>query len=175
MGFGQKLIKMNNKKSIRGRSEGIYIFLLMLILSFSYLYVFSTSLSPFYKYPFLYDSGIFQIIGKGWTEGIIPYRDLWDNKGPLLYLINALGFLLTGDKYGVFILQVINLSVALYIIFRIFRLKYNTIISFLCTAVILLWLPNTNLDNNPAEWLLIPLCLSFYFLYKCFHYLIYLF
>lgn len=166
MGFGQKLIKMNNKKSIRGRSEGIYIFLLMLILSFSYLYVFSTSLSPFYRYPFLYDSGIFQIIGKGWTEGIIPYRDLWDNKGPLLYLINALGFLLTNNRYGVFILQVINLSIALYIIFRIFRLKYNPTISILCTAIILLWLPNTNLDNNPAEWLLIPLCLSFYFLYK---------
>lgn len=146
--------------------EKIFIYFSLTLYSFLLLFFFSPSTSPLFSNPRIGDSGIFQIIGKGWAEGFIPYLDLWDNKGPLLYLINAIGFLLTGNRYGVFLLQVINLSVALYIIFRIFFLKYNLFISILCTTVVLLWLSNTNLDNNPAEWLLIPLCLSFYFLYK---------
>lgn len=140
--------------------------LYFILASFAFLSVFSPSTSPFFTNPRIGDSGIFQIIGKGWTEGFIPYLDLWDNKGPLLYLLNALGFLITGNKYGVFILQVINLTVALFIIFRLFRQEFNNKLSILLTTLALLWLSNTGLNNNAAEWLLIPICLSFYLLYQ---------
>lgn len=140
--------------------------LFSLILSFLFITIFSTSTSPLFSHPFLSDSGIFQLIGMGWIKGQIPYQDLWDNKGPLLYLINSIGYLITGNRYGVFILQIINMTVTLYIVFRIFKLKYSHHTSLLCTIIALLWLSNTNVDNNPAEWLLIPESLSFYFLYR---------
>ena len=69
-----------------------------------------------------------------------------------------------------FILQVINLSVALFIIFRLFRLEFTNKLSIILTTLALLWLSNTGLNNNAAEWLLIPICLSFYLLYQWLNY-----
>lgn len=157
---------MRRKLSTERKLYNTSAFLLFLLLSFAFLSIFAHSTSPFYRFPYLSDSGIFQIIGKGWTEGLLPYKDLWDNKGPLLYLINAIGYLLTGNKYGVFILQIINLTTTLFIIYKIFQQEYRNGISVLWTMVGLIWLANTNLNNNPAEWLIVPQSLSFYMLYR---------
>ena len=81
------------------------ILLLCLIALLFVTIMSSTSFLYDYWYPL--DSTIYQIIGKGWIEGKIPYVDLWDQKGPLLYLINALGYLITGNKYGLFIIEII--------------------------------------------------------------------
>lgn len=146
--------------------DTLLVFLYLVLASFVFLFVFSSSTSPFYPTPFMDDSGIYQLIGKGWTEGLIPYLDLWDNKGPLLYFINAMGFLLYGGKHGVFILQVMNLSLSLFVIYKSFRINYGYFASILGTTAALMWLSNMSVNNNPAEWLLIPLCLSFYLLCK---------
>ena len=150
----------------RVKIDTLMVFLYLVLASFVFLFVFSTSTSPFYPTPFMDDSGIYQLIGKGWTEGLIPYLDLWDNKGPLLYFINAMGFLLYGGKHGVFILQVINLSLALHVIYKTIRIHYGYLASILGSTAALLWLSNMSVNNNPAEWLLIPQCFSFYLLYK---------
>ena len=163
-----RVMKGTEENTIRF-SKSINVLLLLSLfgfMSFLFVSVFSSSTSPFYSSPYMDDSGIFLLIGKGWTEGKIPYLDLWDNKGPLLYLINAIGFWLTGDKYGVYILQVVNLTLSLYVIYRIFRVNYGCRVSCIGTVASLLWLTNAITNNNPAEWLLIPLCLSFYLLYK---------
>ena len=48
------------------------------------------------------DSGVFLYIGSRILEGEVPYRGIWDHKGPLIYYINALGIALTpGSEYGV--------------------------------------------------------------------------
>ena len=36
---------------------------------------------------------IFMYVAQGILEGEVPYLDRWDHKGPLLYLINAVGLL----------------------------------------------------------------------------------
>lgn len=143
-----------------------FLGLLLLLLSTSLLLSFAVSTSPICVEPFVSDSGIFQLVGKGWTEGLLPYAGLWDNKGPLLYLINALGFLLTGNRMGVFFLQIINLSCALWIIYRTFCLRVSSRAAWFFIMLALLWLPNTMLNNDPGEWLLVPLSLSFYLLIR---------
>ena len=35
------------------------------------------------------DSSVFQYIGKGILDGMVPYRDAFDHKGPILYLLNG--------------------------------------------------------------------------------------
>ena len=144
----------------------VWPLLYFILASFAFLSVFSISTSPLYTNPFLDDSGVFMLIGKGWTKGMIPYIDLWDNKGPLLYLINAIGFWLRNDVYGVFILQVINTSISLFVIYRLFRTHYNCKTSVFWTTIALLWFSNTGMNNNAAEWILIPQCVSFYLLYQ---------
>ena len=56
------------------------------------------------------DSSVFLYIGKRMLEGKLPYRDLFDHKGPILYFIECLGLRLShGKTDGVWMLEVLNL------------------------------------------------------------------
>ena len=56
------------------------------------------------------DSSVFLYIGKRMLEGKLPYRDLFDHKGPILYLIEVLGLRLSPHSTnGVWMLEVLNL------------------------------------------------------------------
>jgi hypothetical protein len=41
--------------------------------------------------PGLHDAQLFHLIGQAWAGGHVPYRDLWDNKPPGIFLLAALG------------------------------------------------------------------------------------
>ena len=64
------------------------------------------------------DALVFQIVGDGWRDGLIPYRDLFDHKGPLLYLIQIIGNFIWPGKAGVFILEVLFAVATFELIFR---------------------------------------------------------
>ncbi len=75
-------------------------------------------------------------------KGFLPYRDIFDNKGPLLYLINFLGILLTNHGYmGIWLIEVIFMFFDLVFIDKICRLFFNNrifsifIISFLAIPI----------------------------------------
>src|SRR3990172_11260030 len=55
-------------------------------------------LAPLFDAPFDRDQGGYGTIARGWLRGAIPYRDLWDNKGPLLFLWYAASFLTLGES-----------------------------------------------------------------------------
>jgi 4-amino-4-deoxy-L-arabinose transferase-like glycosyltransferase len=55
-------------------------------------------LAPLFEAPFDPDQGGYATIARGWLEGAIPYRDLWDNKGPLLFLWYAASFQWLGES-----------------------------------------------------------------------------
>jgi 4-amino-4-deoxy-L-arabinose transferase-like glycosyltransferase len=55
-------------------------------------------LAPLFGTPFEPDEGAYGTIARGWLNGAIPYRDLWDNKGPLLYLWYAASFVTLGES-----------------------------------------------------------------------------
>ncbi len=71
--------------------------------------------NPMISYPGR-DSGIFLYIGSLILKGKIPYRDVWENKGPLVFYINALGLALTGgSRWGIWLLEFVFLFAASYI------------------------------------------------------------
>lgn len=55
-------------------------------------------LSPLLNAPFEPDEGVYATIARGWREGAVPYRDLWDNKGPLLFLWYVASFAWLGES-----------------------------------------------------------------------------
>jgi hypothetical protein len=102
---------------------------LCLVLATLFVVTLSYSTSPLYANYFEYagtdsgDSAHFMTIAQCWTHGKIPYRDAFDHKGPLLYLINFLGFLLGGGtRYGIMAFQVASLAVALAFFLKTLRL-----------------------------------------------------
>lgn len=50
-----------------------------------------------------YDSAWFLTCGRAWVNGLLPYADFSDSKGPLLWAIYAVGYVLNRHSYvGVF-------------------------------------------------------------------------
>jgi 4-amino-4-deoxy-L-arabinose transferase-like glycosyltransferase len=52
---------------------------------------------PLFNAPFERDQGTYATIARGWMRGAVPYRDLWDNKGPLLFLWYVASFAGLGE------------------------------------------------------------------------------
>lgn len=44
------------------------------------------------------DSDVFFVIGRALRDGLIPYKDIFDHKGPLIYFIDAMGDFLWGFR-----------------------------------------------------------------------------
>lgn len=71
--------------------------------------------SPLSKISNHVDSAIFFMSGKAWGSGLIPYVDFSDSKGPLLWLIEMLGYWISPtDYHGVWVLSVIVMTFTFY-------------------------------------------------------------
>lgn len=69
------------------------------------------------------DSAFFFMCGKAWMNGMVPYIDFADSKGPLLWLIYGLGYLLSPQDYtGVFWISCIFYTAVNYIVYKIMML-----------------------------------------------------
>jgi 4-amino-4-deoxy-L-arabinose transferase-like glycosyltransferase len=71
------------------RSAALLILLAGLVILF---------LMPLFNAPFERDQGTYATIARGWMRGALPYRDLWDNKGPLLFLWYVASFACLGEN-----------------------------------------------------------------------------
>ena len=74
------------------------------------------------KNSFLYpmndwvDVNCFFTVGRGITHGLVPYLDLYDQKGPLLYFVYALAALISEHSFlGVFVIETLLFSLFLYL------------------------------------------------------------
>jgi hypothetical protein len=110
-----------NKTFIR---EWILPILFLIIIGF-----FVIGSSPVFKTNPWVDSNAMLTMGKSMLHGLVPYRDVIDQRGPLLYALFAVGASIKGTSFsGVFFLQLVNLSVVYYLARRIAQdLKQNVI------------------------------------------------
>ena len=66
------------------------------------------------------DSAIFFMCGKAWMNGMTPYVDFADSKGPLLWLIFGVGYLFSNHNYiGIFWIECIFYSFTFFYCFKI--------------------------------------------------------
>lgn len=130
-----------------------------------FLLIFSWSTSPLYK-VYGSDSPFFEIIGLGIIQGKIPYVDLFDHKGPIIFFFDALGFSLGIGKTGVFLLQVLWMSVTLTFLYKLARLFTSTDCrAFIAVALTLIPLADFLCDGNQCEeWMLPFISSSMYIL-----------
>ena len=94
------------------------------------------------KNSFLYplndwvDVNCFFTVGRGIIHGLVPYRDLYDQKGPLLYEIYALASLISENSFlGVFLIEVLLFSVFLFFSGRIAETLSEKPVAFWLTAL----------------------------------------
>lgn len=86
--------------------------LAVLALAAAFVLRFSYSTSFLYPEYCGFDSAIFQTIGKYWAQGVTPYAQLFDHKGPLIFFVDAVGYWLHG-RSGVLVVQTLSLAAAI--------------------------------------------------------------
>lgn len=73
-----------------------------------------------------WDSGVFLYTDWRVTQGELPYRDVWDHKPPLVFVVDALGVWLGGgSRWGVWALEVISLTLAVSLAFVLIRRAFG--------------------------------------------------
>lgn len=140
---------------------------LICLVSALFVLICSTTTTPLMGIPVGGDSAMFQTIGKYWAQGVRPYSGLWDSKGPLIFLINALGYLITGSKMGVFILQCCNMVITALLVYRMLRIRFFEGKALLSTIIFLVGISLVyQIGNTVEEYCLPLLMLSFTMLYR---------
>lgn len=123
--------------------------------------------SPLAKGIYDGDASVFMYIGRMMQRGYVPYRDMFDHKGPWLYFIEWFGLL--GGVTGLWILEWICVSLSSYLIFLITglytedkRARYITVFGLIFIAGIHLY----EGGNYTEVWSLPLACLSLYIFLK---------
>ena len=138
-----------------------------IILSALLLSVLSFTTSPLYHEPLSGDSAIFWTIGRFWMEGHLPYVELWDLKGPFIFLCNGIGYLITHSISGLFILQILFNAISFYLTFKTLRTEYNTKWAMWLTAIIALGYGALLFGGNRVEEYVLPfITLAVFYIYK---------
>ena len=70
------------------------------------------------------DSGVFLYVADQFLEGKVLYKNLWDHKPPVIYLINTLALLIDGKTlWGVWFMESLFLSISILISYTLTK-KY---------------------------------------------------
>jgi hypothetical protein len=77
----------------------------------------ASCLNPFGLKIIDIDTSVYLTIAQGITRGQVPFRDFYDNKGPLLYLMSAPGFAL-GRFTGVWITELLLMCISVFFAYK---------------------------------------------------------
>ncbi|RKM60689.1 hypothetical protein D6856_06440 [Butyrivibrio sp. XB500-5] len=83
------------------------------------------------------DANSYFTMGKGMMNGFVIYRDLYDQKGPFLYLLYGFAYLISKKSFfGVFIFEIIAATVFLYFAGKLIERKSSRNMAFVLVPVI---------------------------------------
>ena len=112
-------IKLKDKKNI-------LIFIFFTAFAFAILYI-CTASSPRYATNPWNDANAFLTVGKAMANGLTVYKDIFEQKGPLLYLIHALACFISDTSFtGVYVMQSLSLCVTAFAAYKLASLYVGT-------------------------------------------------
>lgn len=153
------------------RRKNILWYLFCLLVAFLFL-LFTSKNSFLYTFNDWVDANAFFTVGKSMFHGVVPYRDLFEQKGPLLYVIYGLGSLITPTSfYGVFLFEVLFFSIFLYYCHKIISLFLNSKYSLLILPILTLIITTSNsfVHGGSAEEFCLPMfSISLYYFIRHF-------
>ncbi len=132
------------------------IALIILLLLFSLAFIMLQSpLNPAATSEPNYDSCVYLYIGEHMADGIVPYLDVFEQKGPLIFFINYIGILVGGET-GVWAMQILSMSIAMLFCFLVGKKYSNYIVSACATSVIFIFLQLFYETGNFTEEYALP-------------------
>ncbi len=84
------------------------------------------------------DSSAFLYVAQGILKGETPYLDRWDHKGPLIYLLNAVGLLLS-EAWGIWLVQLAFLAGTCLVAGKLLCSRFGTVAGLFSLTLLLFY------------------------------------
>ncbi len=111
------------------------------------------------------NQGIYLYIGWLMLHGGAPYRDVFDNKGPLLYLVNALGLgVARGSCWGVYLIEYLLFASATVLGFLTLKRMVGLLAASVAMLFFIVLLNRVLLGNTEEEYVIPVQWAALYFL-----------
>ena len=114
-------------------SWAVYGICLLISAIFFLLFGFN---SPIYTFNSDHDFQWYITVGNSLTNGKIPYRDIFEHKGPLVYFVFAFACLFANPGILILILEIICLSLFFFFAYRICKKRLNTFYSLIAIPLL---------------------------------------
>ena len=109
----------NLPEKLKENREKLWIAGICFLAAIAFITIYSYSTSPRYPYYYGSDSAQFQTMGMAWAAGKIPYRDVFDHKGPMAFLPDMVSYALFGSNFGLYLIQILCMFIDLAAVFQI--------------------------------------------------------
>lgn len=129
----------------------------------------TTKNSPLFIMNDWVDLNAFLTMGKGWAHGLIPYKDLFEQKGPALYFVFNIASRISNSYFGIYLIEVLLFTLSLYLFYKIARqFLSNSTSLFFCMAssMILTMNPYFKLGGSAEEIALPFIVYSIYLIFE---------
>lgn len=113
------------------------VYAICLVVAFCFLLVCSSN-SFLYGMNDWVDCNWYITMGNGVLEGKVPYRDMFEQKGPLTYFVFAFLCLFPNVYRAVFALEIITLSIFLFLAYKIMTRYISPYLSIIGTVILAL-------------------------------------
>ena len=85
-----------------------------------------------------WDESAYAYVGKGILVGEVPYLDRWESKGPVTYLIYALGLIAPG-WWGVWLINMAFLLSSTWLVFKMVQREFGTMAALFSISTFLIY------------------------------------
>ena len=153
-------------------NNNLKIYLISLLVSFIVL-MFGSNNSFLYGFNDCIDLNWFITMGQGLLDGKIPYRDLFEQKGPLLYFVFAFIALFNNPFIVIWIIEIICFSIFLFYSYKIANRFLNSMYSYIAIVILSVLIVTSRFFYMPGgavEEYSLPILA--YFLYCMFAYVV---
>lgn len=147
------LDKQGSEGIIKTNAKDIMCHIVLSILATLFIVFYAKSTSFIQPDYYANDSTIFMYIGKAIKHGYVPYKDIYDIKGPMLWLIEYIGQIIYEGRYGIHLLEIINYNIIIFLSYRTARCYLSVIKAFVSVLVVIaFWAACLDAGNAAEEF-----------------------
>ena len=143
----------------------IFVYPYLALLSF--LCCMQSAFSPWSVGGVRVDDCVFYYIGQAMTKGQMPYRDIFDHKGPLLHIINWIGAAIAG-KQGIWLISLVLIFLCFLFSYKACHLFTSRFSSIIATTTVAIFLIQTYRPGNRVEEYSMPFIFIAIYMFACY-------
>lgn len=134
----------------------------------AFIMTFCSYTSPAFYFDTSPDNNAFFTVGKAMMHGIVPYKDIFEQKGPYVYFLHGLAYLVSSRSFLlIFLYEIATVTAAVFLVYKLAKLLGATQLPALLTALLspLLFLYHPYYDyGDTVEFFTLPFLLSLIYL-----------